>query len=135
MKSKLIYLSSALLGLVACFSCNEKEKEMVSVIETTHVYDNNFVGLETLIPDLVIYEDIKYDEELGYYSSFRDEEWASPCLHSSPPNPFPALLKPANLLPDGMRTRHSRSFCRTSACRAAAATRTSSMENAIASSR
>ena len=75
MKSKLIYLSSALLGLVACFSCKEKEKEMVSVIETTHVYDNSFVGLETLIPDLVIYEDIKYDEELGYYSSFRDEEW------------------------------------------------------------
>ena len=75
MKPKFILTTCALLCLSTFFSCEKKEGEPVTVTEPVYVFDNDFIGLDKLIPELVIYEDIKYDEQMGYFVSFRDEEW------------------------------------------------------------
>ena len=75
MNSKLILTTCALLCLSTFYSCDKKKGEPVPVTEPVHVFDNDFIGLDKLIPELVIYEDIQYDEQMGYFVSFREEEW------------------------------------------------------------
>ena len=75
MRLRILTIIGTFVCLSLFLSCEKKKEEPVPVTKTIHVFDNDFIGLDKLIPELVIYEDIKYDEQMGYFVSFRDEEW------------------------------------------------------------
>ncbi len=96
MNAKLTLTTCAILCLSTFLSCDKKKIEPAPVNVPIHVFDNDFIGLDRLIPELAIYEDIKYDEQMGYYSSFRDEEWEyiiALCPVFIPAQSFPGSFK------------------------------------------
>lgn len=71
MKRKLIRISFALLCISLCVSCHKKE-DFVAPVKTTPITTEGFISLVDLMPGG---SSLKYDEHLGYYVPFVQEEW------------------------------------------------------------
>ena len=75
MNHKLLFATCVLLCLSICVSCEKTEKPVITPIDTTPISTDGFIGLDKIMPELISKESMKYDEHMGYYISFPEQDW------------------------------------------------------------